>query len=61
MAAKNLNPGILEQCLKMAYFYFFGPKIQGAPKKTLAHFSYYYAKGIDAIGLKLLAMNVNII
>ena len=30
-------------------------------QKTLVHFLYHYAKSIDAIGLKISAMNVNII
>ena len=34
--------------------------IQGAPKNTLVHFLYYYAKSIDAIELKIFAMNINI-
>ena len=44
--------------MRYPYFDFF--HIQGAPKKALVHFLYYFAKSIDAIGLKILAMNVNI-
>ena len=34
--------------------------IQGAPKNTLVHFLYYFAKSINAIGLKISAISIAI-